>query len=77
MVCVPPVAAELPAEMPTALLLVEGKPMEGIGVVRTNELELDVSIQKGPNELDIVVDSVEGPAVSSSDGVNNRNLAVG
>ena len=68
---VPPVAAELPAEMPTTLLAVEGKPTEGTGVVRTNELELGVSSQNGSNELDIVVDSVEVPAVTNVDVVKN------
>ena len=73
---VPPGGAELPAEMPTALLVVKGRSTEGMGVVRTNELELGVSIQKGPNELDIA-DSVELPAVISSDVVKMwKNLLV-
>ena len=57
--------------MPTALLVVEGKSTDVMGVARKNELELGVSSQKGPNELDIVVDSVEVPAVTNSDVVKN------
>ena len=44
----------------------EVRPTDGIYEIQTNELDLGVVRQSGPNEMDVTVDSVEMPAVVDS-----------
>ena len=73
---VPPVAAELCAEKQTLFDEDEGRPTDGIYEIRTNELDLGVVRQSGPNEMDVTVDSVEIPAVVDSSVVTRGESGV-